>query len=311
MGMGQTVEAGKDFDKAAELSPKYVNAYNNRGLLYLSQRKFEEAIIEFNRALEIDCNYTDAYNNRGFAEFEIGRVGAALDDFNSALRLNKDYVNAYNNRGLLRARVGDFENAVSDFTAAMMIDPLNPKYYEHRRDVYRNQGALDKAQLDDRKIAWLIDYHRLTAAIATSIQPAGKLIQPSQHYLKIDDFDKAIDDLNRAIQLDPLSADALALRANAHLGRKEIEAAQADAEASLAIKLNDDACSVLGDVYLSKKEYDKAIEYFAKARRIDESVAEAYYAKSKVLAQQGNTDLAKTNLEQALALDPGIEDRLR
>ena len=85
----------------------------------------------------------------------------------------------------------------------------------------------------------------------------------------------------------------------------------ADAEACLAVTEKDDAYSVIGDVYLSRGNYDKAIENFARARRIDSNVADAYYAKSKQLARDGQEEQAKFNLDQALALDPGVEDRLR
>ncbi|WP_010583267.1 tetratricopeptide repeat protein [Schlesneria paludicola] len=311
MGLGQFTEAMQDFDQALEVSPKYKNAFNNRGLLYIAQQQFPEAIEQFNHALGIDSRYTDAYNNRGFAEFEAGQIGAAIEDFNIALQLNPDYVNAYNNRGLLRARAGDYENAVADFTQAMLIDPLNYKYYEHRRDVYEKQGAFDRSQADEKKMAWIIEYHRLTTRIGGSTNPASDLTQRAKHFLRIEDLDKALTDLDRALELNPQSADALATRAGVHIQRKSTDAAKADAEASLAIAPNEDAYSVLGDVYLAAKDFDRAIEHFARARRIDSSVAEAYYARSRVLEKQGQTEQAQSNLDQALALDPDVENRLR
>lgn len=311
MGLEQFKEAMADFDKATELAPQYMNAYNNRGLLYIAQGKYDLAIEQFNKAIVIDNQYVDAFNNRGFAEYESDKIGAALEDFNIAIQLNPDYVNAYNNRGLLRARIGDYENAVIDFTQAMMIDSFNPKYYEHRRDVYLKQSAFDKALLDDKKIAWLVEYHQLTADIAASKNPAAKLTQRAVHYMNVSKLDKALDDLDRALTLDPKSINALVTRANVHLQQKKIDLAMADAEACLAIAEKDDAYSVLGDVYLSQGNYDKAIENFARARRIDSNVADAYYGKSKQLAKDGQEEQAKFNLDQALALDPDVEDRLR
>ncbi len=311
LGLQQFQAALQDFDKALELAPRYTNVFNNRGLLFIAQGKFTEAIEQFNRALEIDDQYIDAYNNRGFAEFQSDQIGQALDDFNVALQLNPEYVNAYNNRGLLRARAGDFENALIDFTQAMMIEPLNPKYYEHRRDLYQKQGAYDKAVADDRKIVWLVEYHQLTAEIAASTDPAIELTQRAKHFMKIDEQEKALDDLNRAVSLDPTFVDALVARANVHLSQKSMDKAKADAEASLAITAKTEAYSILGDVFLDLGDYDRAIENFARARRIDASVADAYYAKSKSLAKQGQQEQAQDNLQQALALDPDVESRLR
>lgn len=311
MGLEQFKEALADFDKATELAPEYMNAHNNRGLLYIAQGKYDLAIEQFNRAISIDNQYVDAFNNRGFAEYESNKFAAALEDFNAAIQINSEYVNAYNNRGLLRARIGDYENAVIDFTQAMMLDSFNPKYYEHRRDVYLKQSAFDMALLDEKKIVWLLEFHRLSGEIAASKTPAAKLTQRANHYLNVTKLDKALEDLDRALELDPKSVDALVARASVHAQLKHMDLAMADAEASLQIAEKDDAYSVIGDVYLSQGNYDRAIENFARARRIDSSVADAYYGKSKQLAKAGQEEQAKFNLDQALALDPGVEDRLR
>ena len=311
LGLEQFSAALSDFNRATELSDKFANAYNNRGLLFLAQKKYAEAIVEFDRAIKIDGNYIDAYNNRGFAELEEGQIEKALDDFNLTIQLNNQYVNAFNNRGLLRARAGDFQNAVIDFTHAMMLDPLNPKYYQHRREVYLKQGAVDKAVADERKIVWLFQLHQYGAQIAAKTNPVTELTQRAKHFLQVDDTEKALDDLNRAIALDANSAAALALRAGLSLKKKSFADARSDAEASLAIEPMTEAYSVLGDVFLSLGDYDRAIENFAHARRVDPSVAEAYYAKSKALAKEGQVENARNTLEQALVLDPDIESRLR
>lgn len=311
LGMEQFQDALHDFNKATELAPGYMNAYNNRGLLYIALKQYPEAIEQFDRALVIDNRYIDAYNNRGFAQLEAGLMEQALDDFNTVIQLNPEYVNAYNNRGLLRARAGDYENAIIDFTQAMMLDPMNPKYYEHRCEVYQRRGALDKALADDKKIGWLIDYHQLTAKVAANTHPVRELTDRAKHFLDVDHREKALTDLDRALELDPRCADALVTRASVHLRQKSMSQARADAEASLSVQPTQEAYSILGDVFLSLKDYDKAIENFAKARRVDPMVAEAFYAKSKVLVRQGKSEAARDILDQALALDPDIEKRLR
>ena len=311
LGLQSFKAALSDFDQATELAPQFMNAYNNRGLLYIAQSRFDDAIQEFNRAIELDPQYADAYNNRGFAALEAGQMEQALDDFNLTLRLDPEYVNAYNNRGLLRARAGDYKNAIIDFTEAMMRDPLNPKYYEHRCEVYLRQGATDKAVADEKKIVWLIQLHEFGAEIARQSQPADVLISRAEHYLHVDDLDKALVDLDRSIVLDPRSARAFAARADVHLRQQRILEAKADAEASLAIEPAQQAYSVLGDVYLKQLDFDRAIENFAYARRVDPLVAEAYYLKSRSLAQQGQGDQSQSTLEQAIALDPDVERRLR
>lgn len=311
MGLEQFDAALQDFDRATKLSPKYMNAYNNRGLLRIAQKRYPDAIEQFNQAIQIDPQYVDAYNNRGFAEFEAGQFEQALADFNLAIQLNSEYVNAFNNRGLLRARAGDYTNAIVDFTQAMMLDPLNPKYYEHRSEVYRRQGSMDKALADEKKVAWLVEFHHLTSAVAAAVHPVDELTDRAKHLIQVNYLDKALVDLDRALSLDSQSAEALVTRASVYLQQKSIENAKSDAQAALAIEPSQQAYSILGDVYLSLRDFDHAIENFAYARRVDPNVAAAYYGKSKLLKTEGHVEQAKETLEQALALDPDIESRLR
>jgi tetratricopeptide (TPR) repeat protein len=311
LALEQYQPAQADFDKAIELAPAYKNALNNRGLLQVAQSRFDEAILEFNRALEIDDRYLDAYNNRGFAELQLGQIAKALTDFNVVIDLDPNYVNGYTNRGLLRAEAGDYENAAIDFTQAMMLDPLNPKYYVHRRDIYRKQGEYRKAIEDEKKILWLEEYHLLTAEIAASRRPVEELIERAEHFFRVQNYEKALEDLNRALEFDGQSARALVVRAGVHLKRKALRDAQTDAEAALAVLPTDEAHSILGEILLELGDYDRAIENFVRARRTDETVAEAHYGKAKKLEAEGQLDKAKSSLDQALALDPDIEARLR
>jgi tetratricopeptide (TPR) repeat protein len=193
----------------------------------------------------------------------------------------------------------------------MMIDPLNPKYYEHRRDVYMRLGSADKARADERKMEWLFEYHRLTANLSQSAQPVHELVERARHYMRVNDDENALRDLDQAVGLDSQSAEALAVRAKLHLQQRLFADAKNDAEASVDVEPNQEAYSVLGDVFLKQRDYDQAIKNYALAHRVDQDVAKAYYAKAKELEQQGQSDMAKDNLQQALVLDPDIETRIR
>ncbi len=311
LGMQQFPEALQDFNRATELDPDYPSAFNNRGLLFIAQGRYSEAIEQLDQALKFDPNYVDAYNNRGFAALQAGHLGTALADFNTAMKINPKYVNAYNNRGLLRTRAGDLENAVIDFTEAMMLDPLNPKYYQHRREVYLRLSAFDKAGADEQKYVWLEQLSRLNALVVKNPGDSEVLVQRARHHLKADSDDKALRDLDRAITINARSASALTLRAGLRVRWREFSQALSDAEAALAIEPSQEAFSARGDACLGLKEYDRAIESFAQARRFDPAVAEAYYRKSQILQTSGESEQAAESLQHALALDPDIQDRLR
>lgn len=311
LGLQRFPAAQADFDRATELSPDYSNPYNNRGLLMIARGQFASAIEQLDRALRLDPNYVDAYNNRGFAYLQAGNVESALADFNRATKLNPKYVNAINNRGLLKAQVGDLDNAVLEFTAAMMLDPQNPKYYEHRSGVYRRIGNIEMALADEERHDWLLRLQEFGLAISRQPKEATLRIQRARHQLKGDRPAAAMEDVEAALALSPRSVDALLLRGRIHQDLGDFAAALRDAEAALAIEPRQDGHSLRGDACFALQEYDKAIQSFAEARRIDPSVAEAYYRKSQILQASGQADEAADTLKQAVALEPGIVDRVR
>ena len=44
----------RDYTKAIELDPKFVDAYNNRGLSYDNKKEYDSAIRDYTKAIELD-----------------------------------------------------------------------------------------------------------------------------------------------------------------------------------------------------------------------------------------------------------------
>jgi tetratricopeptide (TPR) repeat protein len=311
LGLQQFNASMADFDRATELAPDYANPFNNRGLLLIARGQYASAVEQLDEALRRDPNYVDAYNNRGFAALQGGQIDRALADFNMAIKLNPKYVNAYNNRGLLQARVGDLDNAIVDFTEAMIIDPMNPKYYQHRREVYLRQSAIDLALADEARHDWLTRLKELNGQVLDRPGDANAIVERAKHYLTVDDQTAAMKDLDRALVLDAGCVSAIMEHGRICIRQKHYTEALADAAKLLQIAPSQDAFSLSGDAYLGLKNFDKAIESYTEARRIDSSVAEAYYHKSRILQASGQQDEAESHLQRAVALDPDVESRLR
>lgn len=97
-------EAISDYNKALELDPKHVYAYNNRGLAYQAQGKYDKAMSDYNKALELDPKHVRTYNNRGNAYLKQEKLAKAILDYNKALALDPKYANADKNLKLLLSK---------------------------------------------------------------------------------------------------------------------------------------------------------------------------------------------------------------
>jgi tetratricopeptide (TPR) repeat protein len=136
-----------DFNKAIELDPKYVLAYNNRGLAYADNKKdYDRAIADYDKAIELDPKYVHAYNNRGRVyAYNKKDYDRAITDYNRAIELDPKYVLAYNNRGRAYADKRDYDRAIADYDKAIELDPKYTNAYNNRGMAYENKKDTNRA----------------------------------------------------------------------------------------------------------------------------------------------------------------------
>jgi tetratricopeptide (TPR) repeat protein len=60
---GKSEEAKSLYKKVVAIDPGNMQAFNNLGVIYMSQKRYKWAIIRFNDAINIKHNYTDAHYN--------------------------------------------------------------------------------------------------------------------------------------------------------------------------------------------------------------------------------------------------------
>ena len=84
------------YSKAIEIDPKFVKAYNNRGIAYIWKKEFKLAIADFTKAIELDPKNGKPYNNRAIVYSYIGDTGKARQDLQKAkslgIAVNPDFL---------------------------------------------------------------------------------------------------------------------------------------------------------------------------------------------------------------------------
>jgi tetratricopeptide (TPR) repeat protein len=131
--------------------------------------------------------------NRGVDYYEKGDHGNALLGYCEAIKFNPTFTTAYLARGILYQEQGEYDSAISDFTQAVAIDPVCAEAYSNRANSYAEKGILSKA---------FSDY---TAAITINPQFTAAFYDRGVTYLyKMSDFENAINDFVRVLELDSL-----------------------------------------------------------------------------------------------------------
>ena len=110
-GQGRIEEATRKWQSIADIAEGSnkelgARAWFSVGYLRRGKSDFEGAVNAYDKAIELKPDLVGAYNNRGNAKGALGRHEAALADYDEAIRLKPNYAKAYNNRGNAKYAVG-------------------------------------------------------------------------------------------------------------------------------------------------------------------------------------------------------------
>lgn len=118
------------------------------------------------------------------------------------------------------------------------------------------------------------------------------------------DWDHAVADFGKALELDPKSAVILSSRGAAYRGKGDFDHALADYDAAIAAQPKDSAAHVgRGGVYYVKGDYDRALADYDEAVKLAPKNAAAYVSRAIAWRQKGDAARELADLDEAVKLD--------
>jgi type IV pilus biogenesis/stability protein PilW len=133
--------------------------YFNLGVSFYNERETSKSIQAYQKATELNPAYVEAYNNLGIIYQELGDLDRALEDFQKAIEINPQYEKAYNNLGILLLSKDRFEEATEAFQKALAINPNNDESLINLGVLFRKQGQWDKG-IEAYQKALAVNPHR-------------------------------------------------------------------------------------------------------------------------------------------------------
>ena len=122
-------------------------------------------------------------------------------------------------------------------------------------------------------------------------------------------YDKALADYNKAIELDPTYTDAYNNRGITY--RKQEKPEQAIADYTKAIELNPtytDAYNNRGYAYIKTKNFEKALPDINKAFELNPNNAVYHNTRAEYYLETGDFEKALADIETAISLDPKTKE---
>lgn len=137
---------------------------------------------------------------------------------------------------------------------------------------------------------------------------AKQALFTGKSHIKTHRYNDAINELTKAVELDPQSAEAYRQRGIAY--RRSRRTGSAIADYTRAIELQPEWAEAYrnrGRAFKDNKEYGKAIADFTRAIELDPRTAETYYNRGETHHLQHDDKRAIADLERCLKLNPGRE----
>lgn len=130
------------FERAIELSPDLIEAYEMRGTTLAMLGKSSEGLRDLSFVIEQRPNSGHGYNSRGLVYRDLNQCAEAIADFSKAIEINPDYGCSYYNRALVYYQLGQVDDALGDLQHCLGLEPYRTSSLS--LDV---QKVIDKLQL--------------------------------------------------------------------------------------------------------------------------------------------------------------------
>ncbi len=191
-------QAISEFNHALSINSTWFPAYYNRAISYANAHCYQEALTDFNYVLASYPDHADSYFNRALVYENIGLYANAIKDYSETLKLRPDFILAYHYRGIARFRMQDFDGALNDYNEALRLG----KHVAMDVNMAKEYGLNSSALYFNRGVV---------------LQKKG-------------DLQGAIKDYTEAISIDPSSARTYYNRAIAKMALYHSEEALKDLE---------------------------------------------------------------------------------
>jgi tetratricopeptide (TPR) repeat protein len=190
--------------------------------------------------------------------------------------------------------------AIAGCSAVIASIALTPKSREGLAIVHNNRGlAYNRSRQYERAIQDLNEAIRLDPNYAPAFHNRGLAFQQNGEY------NDALADYDRAIQLGLKNAETFNNRGTIYASRGEYERAIADYDQAIRLDPKD-AKNVYnrGFTYRVKGQYDRAIQDYDQAIRLNPNLAVAWLERGTVYLEKGEYDRAIQDFNEAIRLDP-------
>jgi len=282
-------EAARLLSPVVERSPGFVSGRYLLALAYLASNDPKAAVAQLEELQRREPENTSIRFRLGVAYSRVGRAREALDQFDPLAKSFDKIAEYHVERGRALMIAGRLDEALAAAKAAERLAPRSPQ-------VYLLMGQI-QTQRRDAKAAR--EMFAKAAEVDATFVPARLALGGLDLVEK--NPDAANKEFDAAVQANPKSLAAVQAKVTALVAEKKIKEAIQFAES--AVKGNEKDAgfhTLLGGLYLTDGQHDKASASFRRSLELDPKSVGARLGLARVALIQKKDDEATTQLQAAL-----------
>ena len=329
----ETLRLDTNYQRAHELANLIKQAHYNRGITYLNDERYSEAITAFQNAITLDPDFTTAHYNLGLTYLKMETYSRAVDALQKTITLDRSYKAAHHTLALAylgQQELGKAREAARDALkldvnyqpARSLLEAIDPSFTpsetqpatpsEPEQPAKQQPAAKPRQETHYELGIAYRDAKMHTEAIAEfrkaiDLDPdfAAAHVGLGEVYLETGRLDDAETATNAALRIDANSQPARQLLGDIRQARPTSRQSASTKSASSSPVDTPDTKQDLerGLVFLNNRQYNQAAAAFKRVIKVDANSIEAHYGLGQAYLEIGAFDDAKAAADETLKLD--------
>ncbi|MDE0087346.1 MAG: crossover junction endodeoxyribonuclease RuvC [Candidatus Poribacteria bacterium] len=291
------------------------------GRIFLSNREWYRAINKFQQSVNHESIFTNAHCELGRVHLAQGNSDAAESAAKKALKLMQnnhsdsqkllDAIKHYSS-GCISLNNREWDRAIDKFQEAINREPIFIEAHCGLGRVHLAQGNLDAAESAAKEALKLKINYPLAQELLRDVKKEYR--DKGRSSLRMRQYDQAIAEFQRAVEIDPKFKDAHLGLGKTYLKLGDIETAEKEAKEALEV---DDTCEHAnkllekikekykeqGDEHQDRKAYAEAVKSYKRAISIDPKFKDAHNDLGMVYRKMEEYSNAISVYKQAIRID--------
>lgn len=292
-------KAGTTYLQAADsLASKNNKVYFYLGRGLEEKKNYSQAIAAYSKAIDLHFTNPEVYINRGNCKIMSGLMKESLLDFDFAIKLSPESTMAYRGRVAANLLLMDWARIITDLAITHALGSFETSDWgvlsEAKFALKNYQGALDEANA--ALVKGITHYSINGKKYSFDLQKGKCLVGMGKYEAALQAFDQ--------VKESESSEELYLERARAYVGLDQFDKAISDLEKA-QLKYPKNATVFYNSAVIKEelKDFGAAVLDYSKAISLNPKDAAAYFGRANSKARKGETAAAITDLDKAIDLD--------